>query len=1054
MTIALPTRKRGLRRRRRCRVCLQLEPLEIRCLPTLNTALGLLEPIPSVEPNDTLDHAQDLGSLSDAGQAAVIGTLGDGAYGATDVDWYRFTLERPVSVTLTTSDGSLKSPFVSVLSLYNNTPFDFGDPYNLIGHRQIAQADGVARGGDAHLERDLAPGTYYVAVSGHGNSYFSPFLADSGYPGSTGPYELVLTATDLPLEDGAGPIVLSANPAPNAVLASSPLILRVDLSGPLDPGTIQPDQTVLLTYNPSGNFGDGNDQDIPLTDSNFSSTADELQLKPDAPLAPGYYQLFLAGDSSTGNPVLMDPTDTVSLGTDSQHLSGQDVTIAFQVNGVEGNLGSASADDTPATAHDLGDLKQGGIQQVAGVIGDDSTDPAPFNPADVDLYHFHVSGAGPYAFLSEVFARRIGSALNPASSLYRLDPVDQQLHLVAANDDTRNPIVASDNSSLPLFSDSVLYAGLTEGDYYLAVSAHHNVPDLLQHLLPGMNGVFDPQVSHSGQVGATIGPYLLNLRLQPLPDPPQVLAATPAEGATLPTPPTQLTVQFSEPVNLQELAFEAFQLTAQTTSAPTYIPPIYLQGADGSKYVPRLESYDSATNTGTFLMLDGLANGSYQLHFSGPLGVRDFADNPLVGNDASGDYVVHFTVQGPVRGTDGTGRNWSNQEPNDDLDHAQDLGVLFPKELEKGVQLSADFTKEPAPVHADTADFYRFQVLQDRGYVFLLRGSGLPPGIQLRLHDAAGNDLDLPSQGDGNAIGGFLQAGTYVLEVSGWTAGATAQVAYQVQINLASGYDNAPALTVGPAPALRIRLVYNVPANPEVPPPPPPPVVQTPPPVVTPQPPALTSGPPPASAATPAPLDRGSLPQEALLALATGPIGGVGSPSNSDKVVFAERVVVQLPTLGVVEGLVGLIVLTQPSGFGGETVSPVESGSGGGATAINPPARAITDVLFQFMPVWQRAPQILSVIENWWESLVAPSREPQRPSEDETSEARSEEILRLDVADSRKATERSDMAWALAFALLGSAPIRDARKRRPFGLCRGRVAEGDPQPSSDGCAQE
>src|SRR5207248_3187804 len=120
---------------------LLLEPLEIRCLPATTTTLGLLEPVASVEPNDTLDRAPDLGSLSDAGQAAVIGTLGDGTVGATDVDWYRFTLPQPASITLTTRDQQLHSPLRSVLSLYNNTPFDFGDPSNLMGHRLVAQAD-------------------------------------------------------------------------------------------------------------------------------------------------------------------------------------------------------------------------------------------------------------------------------------------------------------------------------------------------------------------------------------------------------------------------------------------------------------------------------------------------------------------------------------------------------------------------------------------------------------------------------------------------------------------------------------------------------------------------------------------------------------------------------------------------------------------------------------------------------------------------------------------------------------------------------------------------
>ena len=62
------------------------------------------------------------------------------------------------------------------------------------------------------------------------------------------------------------------------------------------------------------------------------------------------------------------------------------------------------------------------------VIGDDpwynpakSADPSnpdpQFNPGNqVNLYHFHVGGAGPSALLAEVFAGRIGSPLTPGLS--------------------------------------------------------------------------------------------------------------------------------------------------------------------------------------------------------------------------------------------------------------------------------------------------------------------------------------------------------------------------------------------------------------------------------------------------------------------------------------------------------------------------------------------------------------------------------------------------------------------------------------------------------------
>ena len=74
-------------------------------------------------------------------------------------------------------------------------------------------------------------------------------------------------------------------------------------------------------------------------------------------------------------------------------------------------------------------------------------------------------------------------------------------------------------------------------------------------------------------------------------------------------------MQFSEPINIQQLAFQAFETSAQAT-----LPQVFVEGADGTRYYPRFLSYNRATNQATFQMLDGLANGSYALHLSGPGG--------------------------------------------------------------------------------------------------------------------------------------------------------------------------------------------------------------------------------------------------------------------------------------------------------------------------------------------------------------------------------------------------------------------------------------------------
>src|SRR5207249_3552817 len=102
---------------------------------------------------------------------------------------------------------------------------------------------------------------------------------------------------------------------------------------------------------------------------------------------------------------------------------------------------------------------------------------------------------------------------------------------------------------------------------------------------------------------------------------------------------------------------------------------------------------------------------------------------------------------------------------------------------------------------------------------------------------------------------------------------------------------------------------------------------ENPPQVVLPFPPASDGSTPPtliASPATPAHPVPANLSQEVLLALAARPVGGVPGLSIRNDGVLSDRVVVQLPNTKMVEGLLRLVVLTQPSGFSGDVVSAVE----------------------------------------------------------------------------------------------------------------------------------
>jgi methionine-rich copper-binding protein CopC len=779
---------------------LSVEPLEVRSLLSGSTPAMSL---PVSPPNETIDLAWDLGTPSQP--ESTIGSVGFGPDGAADVTWYHFQLEDAARVDLTVRPAAGRPTFAGVLSLFNNDPYDWGDPYDLDGHRLLAQVQANPQSGIADYQQDLGPGDYYVAISGGGNTQFSPVLAGSGFQGTMGVYQLTVAATDLDLS-ADGPTMLWSDPAAGAVLDASPLAIRVEMSGPLDPGTIAPGQTVQLL-----SVSGGVETQVALASVNFSSTADELQLFPLAPLAPGRYLVQLSGDSSGGQPVLADPNG-VPLGEDGGHPAGADESFAFQVAGVDGVAGATTSDDTAATARDLGNLVGGRIAQVAGAIGvdpafnpglaPDSTNPdPPNNPANqVDLYHFRISGPGRYAMLAEVFAGRIGSPLDAGLSLFELDPSDGRLVFIAGDNNSLNPAKGTDGS-IPLYLDPALFVALTAGDYYLAVADGSNTPSPIEGQMPGSPGILDPNQPGSAQNGWSTGPYVLNVMVRPAPPAPRVVASSPSSGQVLAQAPTQFTVKFSEPVNLQQLAYQTFEATYSPV-----LPQVFIEGADGTRYDVNLAGFDRATNTATFQMLDGLPNGQYTLHLSGPAGLTDFAGNPLVGNAPSGDDVIPFTVQGPDRGLSGDATDGYTIASSAAQGGAQAIGALFPDELQAGVTIVRGPESAGAAGASATSDTYVIQVLQYQNYSFQLSGDDVPAGTQLTLTDASGQPVLLTSLSNGQLYLGLLNAGTYTLTVGGWSADEAASVSYQVLIQINGQQDNAPPLVDGPAPALQIAL--------------------------------------------------------------------------------------------------------------------------------------------------------------------------------------------------------------------------------------------------------
>jgi hypothetical protein len=905
----------GRRRRLRRSLPLRVESLEPR---------NLLAPVATLVPSETLDNAKPLLP----GQEAV-GFIGTGPAGAADVDWYHFHLNSASDVILATHDLQESRSLVSVISLYNSADLYNGDPtssdfFERIGNRLLAQSSGTAAAPDASIEMQLGGasplggGDYYVAVSGAGNRLFHPYLVGSGYPGSTGDFGLSLTVHDLGLGQ-SGPGILRMDPAPGSVLNTSPFIVRIDLSTDWIPSDPSVYQKIQLAYSATGVFGAQPNLWPGTVTYTYSPLAHELQLTPSAPLKAGYYKIVIGTDSN-GLPLLANPNQ---------------LSLQFQVTGSEGNGVTSAGDDTEKTAYQLGNVTNAGLVQVAGALGTDYVDDnTPFDVNDVDLYHFQVTGPGLYSIIAEVFAGRIGSPLNAAASLFQKGN-DGLLHFVAANADSGNPILSSSPFlGPPLYNDPVLHAGLAAGDYYLAVSSGYNVPDPTLGLQQGQGGVFDPNGPVLGTLGDSIGNYVLNFAIQPHLTTPNVVSIQRQDGSKPGASPARFVVQFNEPINIQQLVNQA---TQTTPPLPPYL--VFVQGAGPTRYLPRLESYDSATNQATFVMLDGLPSGVYQLHLSGPHGLGDWADVPLAGNDpASGDFVYTFTVSDPDRSPGQDPLNRHNQNPNTD---PQDLGILFTHEIQAGITISRDFSNFPPTSPAqDTMDIYQFQILVREDYVFDLSGSGLPPGAYPVLVNAATLQQYPPlPQGNATAVLYTLDPGTYFIEIGNWSRATAGAVTYALHITMLNNQEKPTALPVGAAPAISLHLASS-----------------------------LLPPPPPALPANPTPANPGGLPSEVLLALGSGLLGG-GQPTAQPGDVRAglpgvdvlDRVVAQAPRLFTPGELLQLAMLFQAPETGtedptGVISTPAQGEALSGTLEPDVPWYRAIETLFQLWQVEQEPP--------------------------------------------------------------------------------------------------
>ncbi len=114
--------------------------------------------------------------------------LWNAPYGRADVDLYRFQATAGMLITASTSQPSGGDAADTYLRLFDSA-----------GHELYRDDDGGS-GFYSLISGFSLPntGTYYLGVSGYGNSNYNPFVAGTGNNGAIGDYRLTLTTTPMP----------------------------------------------------------------------------------------------------------------------------------------------------------------------------------------------------------------------------------------------------------------------------------------------------------------------------------------------------------------------------------------------------------------------------------------------------------------------------------------------------------------------------------------------------------------------------------------------------------------------------------------------------------------------------------------------------------------------------------------------------------------------------------------------------------------------------------------------------------------------------------------
>ena len=141
------------------------------------------------EPGSTIDKAERV--ASDAGPVRLAGRIGDGDDRRRDVDLYAVQLAAGQTLTVDVDAESLAdgSTLDSFLRLFDSSGRELAqnDDSEFLGDEVVPSLDSLL----THTAQ--LPGTYYVGVSGYGNSRYEIIDDDGARRGSVGDYEVSFT---------------------------------------------------------------------------------------------------------------------------------------------------------------------------------------------------------------------------------------------------------------------------------------------------------------------------------------------------------------------------------------------------------------------------------------------------------------------------------------------------------------------------------------------------------------------------------------------------------------------------------------------------------------------------------------------------------------------------------------------------------------------------------------------------------------------------------------------------------------------------------------------